>query len=46
MSRKTKEFFETQGIAEENIPSYTKNTETFDAYEVPFHKSAVKGFWK
>lgn len=24
MSRKTKEFFETQGIAEENIPSYTR----------------------
>lgn len=44
MSRKTKEFFETQGIADEHIPSYAKNTEEFDAYEVPFPKSEVKGF--
>lgn len=44
MSRKTKEFFETQGIAKENIPSCAKNIEEFDAYEVPFPKSAVKGF--
>ena len=44
MSRKTKKFFETQGIAEENIPSCSKNIEEFDAYEVPFPKSAVKGF--
>lgn len=44
MSRKRKEFFETQGLVEDNIPNSVKNTEEFDDYEGPFPESAVKCF--